>query len=173
MLLSLALVCALLLALGACGFRPLYGPRDTSSVPADLALIEIKPIKDRVGQELHNHLLDMLNPRGEAASPRYTLTVALTESAEGFAVQKTAFATRSSLTVTASFTLAERSREPKTLVSGSSAATSSYDILRNDFATLAAEKDARSRALLLIAEDIRVRLAAHFQRGPSPGEPAR
>lgn len=153
----------LLLALGACGFQPLYGSRGATNTPDEFAAIEIQPIKDRIGQELHNNLLDMLNPRGEAAAPKYELVVTLTENREELAVQKTAFATRANLTMTASFTLRE-GKTKKGVTGGSSVAVSSYDVLRSDFATLAAEKDARSRALLRIAEDIRTRLALHFRR---------
>jgi LPS-assembly lipoprotein len=42
----------------------------------------------------------------------------------------------------------------------------SYDLLRNKFATLAAEDDARTRALRELAEEIRTRLAIYFERIP-------
>jgi len=160
---SLAWAATLLLALGACGFQPLYGPRGATDVPDDFAAIEIQPIKDRIGQELHNNLLDMLNPKGESAAPKYELLVTLTENREELSVQKTAFATRANLTMTASFALRE-SKTKKGVTSGSSIAVSSYDVLRSDFATLAAEKDARSRALVRVAEDIRTKLALYFRR---------
>jgi LPS-assembly lipoprotein len=159
----LHLALAILLALGACGFQPLYGPRGTTEVPGEFAAIEIQPIQDRLGQELHNNLLDLLNPRGEPTAPKYELVVTLSENREELAVQKTAFATRANLTMTASFSLRE-SKTKKPVFGGSSVAISGYDVLRSDFATLAAEKDARSRALLQVAEDIRTRLALYFRR---------
>jgi LPS-assembly lipoprotein len=161
--LSFALAVAFLLALGACGFQPLYGPRGTTDVPDEFAAIEIQPIRDRLGQELHNNLLDLLNPKGEPTKPKYELVVTLSENRQELAVQKTAFATRANLTMTAQFTLRD-SKTKKPLAGGSSIAVSSYDVLRSDFATLAAEKDARSRALLQVAEDIRTRLALYFRR---------
>lgn len=172
--------CAVLLALGACGFQPLYGTKDEVPMSQELALVDVAPIKDRIGQELRSRLLDALTPKGAPDRPRYSLSVLLTETIEQTAVQKTAFATRANMTVTASFTLtdlrAPSGRRPDDLrtpsdkrpaiLSGAAKVVSSYNILNSTFATLAAENEARSRAVAEIAEDIRVQIAIRLRRQP-------
>ncbi len=151
------------LLLGACGFRSLYGTDATGNAPGELATIKVNPIADRLGQQLRNNLLDLLNPRGRPANPRYFLTVQLDQSTQRLAIEKDAFATRANLRLLANFSL----RDPDSreiVLSGKSLVVSSYNILASEFATLMAEKDAKARAAREIAHDIRTRLAAFFVR---------
>jgi LPS-assembly lipoprotein len=151
------------LLLGACGFRSLYGTDATGDAPGELATIKVNPIADRLGQQLRNNLLDLLNPRGRPADPRYLLTVHLAPSTQRLAIEKDAFATRANLQLLARFSLQDPdSRE--VVLSGKSLVVSSYNILDSEFATLMAEKDANARAAREIAHDIRSRLAAFFVR---------
>ncbi len=151
------------LVLGACGFRSLYGTDATGDAPGELATIKIKPIADRLGQQLRNNLLDLLNPRGRPANPRYLLTVGLDQSTQRLAIEKDAFATRANLRLLAKFSLQEPDN-PEIVLSGKILVVSSYNILDSEFATLMAEKDAKTRAAREIAHDIRTRLAAFFVR---------
>ena len=151
------------LLLGACGFRSLYGTDATRDAPGDLATIEVNPIADRLGHQLRNNLLDLLNPRGRPANPRYLLTVRLDQSTQRLAIEKDAFATRANLRLRANFSLDDPdSRE--TMLTGRILVVSSYNVLDSEFATLMAEKDAKARAAREIAHDIRTRLAAFFVR---------
>ncbi len=151
------------LVLGACGFRSLYGTDATGDAPGELATIKIKPIADRLGQQLRNNLLDLLNPRGRPANPRYLLTVGIDQSTQRLAIEKDAFATRANLRLLAKFSLQEPDN-PEIVLSGKILVVSSYNILDSEFATLMAEKDAKTRAAREIAHDIRTRLAAFFVR---------
>ena len=158
-------VLALLLpvTLAACGFEPLYGRAADKDVPADFALIQIEPIKDRVGQMLHNQLRDAINPRGTPAKPRYVLKVTLTESVQDTAIQRTAFAVRANLVLSANFTLHDVATRGSVLA-GQAISTASYAHQTAEFGTLAGEKDARERAVRDLAEEIRVRLGVYFKR---------
>lgn len=163
-LVSLALVALV----AGCGFRPLH-ERGTAGGPAVLAAVEIENIADRQGQKLRNFLLDRLNPRGAPRRPLYVLTIGLSESKGGLGVRKDAFATRAFLTVTATFSLALARAGPEDggRFGGSTSSTNFYNIVQSEFATLAAEEDARDRALLAIADEIRLRIAAGL-RAPNP-----
>lgn len=165
--LAIVLLGALIL-LEACGFRPLYGSRQTGAAAVELSAIEIKPVSDRAGQQLHNLLLDRINPRGRPARPRYILIIRLTQSVERLAVRKTAFSTRANMRLTADFELNPAGGGDQ-LVSGTSQAISSFNILNSEFATLTSEKDARSRATGQLAEDIRTRLAVFFTQRKAAG----
>ena len=61
-------------ALVGCGFQPLHS-RNAGGSAARLAEIRIMPIADRIGQQLHNLLLDKLTPMGPPAVARYVLRV--------------------------------------------------------------------------------------------------
>jgi len=162
---------AALVWLGACGFHPLYGKGGRIDAPAELADIGIKPIADRVGQQLHNHLLDAINPGGRPANPRYFLTVTLRETVERLAVEKSAFATRANVWLRATYAL-HTAGEGRFLVGSTAVVVSSYNILNSEFATLMAERDAEARGTREIAGEIRNRLAAHFQNPPAaPAKP--
>lgn len=152
-----------LMFLAACGFQPIYGRSGGTDIQKELTAIEVLPIKDRVGQELHNHLLDSLNPFGRPKAPVYRLSVKLDESRQELAVQKTELATRANLQFSAVFRLVPTTDAQTTTFSGRSNIVASYNILSSDYATIVAEQDARSRALRELSADITNRLAAFLQ----------
>ncbi|NQU55973.1 MAG: hypothetical protein HQ513_01985, partial [Rhodospirillales bacterium] len=171
----MALVLAVLL--GACGFRPLYGKHGAGVLPAEeyLARIEIQQLKDRVGQQLRNNLLSRLSPRGSSGKPLYSLGVNVSESITSLGVKKSAVVTRGNLMILANYSLTflrgavidtEESAESKQggLTSGTVLSTSSYDIPQAQYAASAALKDARTRAVKEISDEIRTRLAAYFKQ---------
>lgn len=149
--------------LAACGFEAMYGRAADKDVPAEFAFVQIEPIKDRIGQMLHNHLRDAINPRGLPAKPRYYLKVTLTEVIQDTAIQRTAFAVRANLMLTANYTLHDAATKAS-LASGSATSAAGYAHQIAEYGTLAAEKDARERATRDLAEEIRVRLGFYFKR---------
>lgn len=157
----------LLLALGACGFQPVYGTRGTgstsSSVTADLAAISIGPIADRRGQLLRNSLRDKLTPRGVPARARFRLDVSLTENRSDLVILKDSTSTFSKVRFIAEFVLVDLATN-QPVHRGRSESTTTFNRVESDFAILAAEKDARRRAADEIGEDIRLRLGLYFDR---------
>lgn len=153
---TIMLAAALVAGLSGCGFQPLHG--GGGGGPQDLATIRIERIPNRIGQKLHNRLLDRLTPKGPPARPAYVLKVSLAESLQNLAIRRDETATRANLTLTASFSLTG-SGDGRTF-NGTAVSTNSYNILQSDFATLSAESDARDRALRVLAEEIRARVAA-------------
>ena len=158
-----ALALLLPAALAACGFEPLYGRAADKDVPADFALIQVEPIKDRVGQMLHNQLRDAITPRGTPAKPRYILRVTLAETTQDTAIQRTAFAVRANLVLSATFILHDVTTRGS-VFTGQAVSTASYAHQTAEYGTLAGEKDARERAVRDLAEEIRVRLGVYFKR---------
>lgn len=149
--------------LGGCGFQPLYGKSFAAYGPEEFAAIKIRPIQDRIGQQLHNHLLSLLNPGGRPKKPRYVLTATVSESVTSLGVRKSAFATRANLTLSVNYQLSPLPIGDQ-ILAGKDSIVVSYNILDSDFATLMAEKDARARAVRELAQVIRTRLAAQFVR---------
>jgi LPS-assembly lipoprotein len=150
---------------GGCGFHPMYGERTSQATPVavDLAGVRVSPIPDRSGQLLRNELERLLDPGAEDVAGRYTLSVQLDETVDTFAVERTGFATRANVELTARYTLLEDTSGAPVLA-GTSRAVSGFNLLDNDFSTYVAGGDARSRAVTVIAYEIRNRLAVHFAK---------
>ncbi len=157
---SRAVLVCLLLALAACGYRPLYGERgpDNVSVADELALVRIESIPDRIGQQMYNMLRERLNPYGKPADPKYVLSVTLLETRERLFLEKDETATRTNLTLKANFVL-RRVSDGEVVATGLSRTVSSYDILSSQFASVVSEEDARVRGARALSDDIRTRLA--------------
>ena len=170
---------SLVVLLGGCGFRPMYGerPAATASAPAstpvaaELQSIAVERIPDRQGQILRNELTSLLNPSAAAVQDkRYTLRVNTKERVDTFAVERSGFATAANVELTATYTLVEDATG-KAVFGGSSRGFTNYSILENDYSTYVAAGDARNRAVTQVAYDIRNRLALHFaQGGPGAAE---
>lgn len=165
MLVTSSLLCS-------CSYSPLYGQRAGSDliVTKNFELIEIQPIKDRIGQTLRNYLLVHLNPTGKPANPLYKLKITLEETRLNLGVKKSAVVTRGNLKVLATFTLSKASNKitgigDNNIFTSKVTAISSYDIPQAQYAALAAIKDAQARALRNIADNIRTRLGIYFSQG--------
>jgi LPS-assembly lipoprotein len=151
---------ALCLALAACGYKPLYGEHGASSaaVTADLAEIRVEAIPDRIGQKMYNMLHERLTPEGKAAQPKYALRVRLRETIDELLYERDETATRANLTLRADYEL-RRIADDEVIAKGTSRATSGYDILSSQYATLVSKDDARDRSARVISDDLRTRMA--------------
>jgi LPS-assembly lipoprotein len=160
MSLSKTALIGLLLALSACGYRPLYGERGVagSAASVELAAIRIEAIPDRIGQKVYNFLHERLTPEGKPLQPKYSLQVRLRETVDELLYERDETATRANLTLRASYEL-RRIADDTVIAKGTSRATSGYDILDSQFATVVSEDDARDRSARAISDDIRTRVA--------------
>ncbi|MBM3558418.1 MAG: hypothetical protein FJX53_00660 [Alphaproteobacteria bacterium] len=172
---SILLLCVALAVAAGCGFRPLYDGGRSGETAVNLSDVAIATIPERVGQVLRNALLDRVAPYGEADAPRWLLRVGVDEQRSSYGVQKDATSTRASLRLGARFSLVERS-SGQTVLSGTSMSINSFNVLRESFATAAAETDARQRGARELAEDITTRVAAFIAavraRDPAVVQPA-
>ena len=156
--LLIVMMCSAMLT--GCGFRPLHSAKSGASA-ANLAEIRIEPIADRIGQQLHNLLLDKLTPKGPSSAPSYVLHVKLTEVRKNLAVRKDTVATRANLIMRARFQLVRFSDEV-VLMKNSAISANSYNILNEEFATLSAVNDARFRAVRELSDTIRTLIAVYL-----------
>lgn len=160
---SRAVLLSALLLTAACGFEPLYGSKDGKSPTDDLAGTRINIIADRTGQQLRNNLLEELTPKGATAPQNYQLEVKLNENLNQIAIAKDDTTSRASIEIIATFALA-KIQDNTPLYQGVSRITMSYNITTSGFATVSAEADARRRGVRVIAEDMKLQLAAYFNR---------
>ena len=159
------LVAILMLLLAGCGFEPLHKPADNGEVTPgqSLAQIQVRPIEGRVGQQLHNLLLDRLNPAGQPVRPAYYLQIGLRRTTTDLGIREDETATRANLTLTATYNLVSVESN-QVVLQGSSFSVNSYNILDLEvyYATTVAEEDALRRGLREISDDIRLKLSTYF-----------
>jgi LPS-assembly lipoprotein len=156
------------LALGACGFRPLYANGPNGVGPGDaMAGIYVEAIPERVGYQLRNHLLDRLGATGNSDGATYRLKISLREQSLGVAIRPNASITRYNYTLQARYDLIP-TNGTAAVKSGNVSALAAYNVATSPYATVVAEQDASDRAAGDIAERLRVELAVFFA-GESSG----
>lgn len=158
-------------ALAGCGFRPLYAPSAQAPGAAGFSTVYVAQVRDRVGQQFRNDLIDMISPKGEPENPAYILRASLSESLEELAVQKSAAATRGNVNMTVTFSLDKVGGG--TVMSGSAVSIGSYNILDSEYATMKALETVRARTVRQLAENVRVRLGVYFHRSQEAPAPAK
>lgn len=168
--LHLLFVCGLALGLAACGFRPLYGRYGANpGAQRIFASIYVPPIQgDRVGYQLRNSLIDLLQARQAPAGTIYRLDVHLHESRQGVAVQSSGSITRYNYTLDAGYKLTD-TRTGKTVTTGKQSTLSAYNVMpqtlsTSAYSTLMARQDAQKRAAEDIAYRIRLDLGVFFSQ---------
>src|SRR4051812_7388731 len=144
-----------LMLLGGCGFSPLYASHDdaqSSRVVAAMNKVIIRPLADRDGMKLRQVLREQLQPQGLDAHPLYELDVTLTSHVEELGIRKDATSSRANLIMAASFYLNDGG---KRVFGDRVQSIVSYNILDDQYATVAAQSDAQSRAIRQVGEEIK------------------
>ena len=162
-----ALLLGLLVApLAGCGLRPLLIGPEGEVVALEFAAITIEAPDTPLGFALREHLLEVLNVAAYDQAPRYRLTLDVERRRKALGVQLDDTVTRYDLTLGVFYRLdpivAENTPAPVPLYRSAVRRTASFDVLREPFATLVAERDAEDRATLEAALEIRTRLALYF-----------
>lgn len=157
--LALAAVCGGL-ALGGCGFTPLYG---APGVVSKLASINVVAPDGRTGFLIRQHLDDAFaTNRGAPAA--YSMRLALSEARFPRGIRTDNVATRYEYVLTADYTLAN-------LPAGDLAKKGrvrvelTYDSADQPYASIAAQQDAQDRAAEEAARRIQLELAAWLATG--------
>lgn len=154
--------------LGGCGFRPLLKQQAQTdadqSVQAELAAIEVDPARGQLGQELRNALIDQLNPTSLGGPSRYRLGAVTRTTTNALAIQLDNTVTRFNLGLTTRFQLVDK-QSGKFVYGSTVTRTASYNVVRQPYAVLVAEEDARRRAAREVSVEIRNLLAVYFAEG--------
>lgn len=148
------------LALAACGFHPLYSTHGADpNIREEFAGIQVDPLKDRQGQEIHNALIKTLTPAGQPEQPRYHLfvTYQVTESQAALSTDQTA--TRDVMRFLILYKLYEGTT---VLTSGTFPEIFSYNFLQEHYANVGAQADVMERVSDQIAMEVHNRLAIYF-----------
>lgn len=166
-----ALPFALGLALGAggCGFHALYA-RAGSDPAGQQAFnsIYVDPIDaERVGFELRDSLIDLLEGAARPDRALYRLKVSLKQTIEGTAVETTGSITRYQYTLTANYDLTNIHTGAE-ITKGTETTVSAYDVVASPYATLVAQQDAQKLGARDLADRIRIDLGVYFAGRSAP-----
>lgn len=164
--------CLILAGVSACQVRPLYSDTvpNAAGVTTNAALnsIAVTEAKDRVAQEVRNHLIFALSGgAGEPASPAYVVDLGVTEQLTSVALSNpvagnTGQPTAGSVALSSLYVLKDSSGNK--IASGKRTATASFDRPLQQFASLRAQRDAENRAARELAEMLKLALAADLAR---------
>lgn len=153
----ITLVSCSLLA-GCSNTRPLYGTgADGKGTAVALSGIVVDEQKTRAGQIVRNNLISSFGGGGSD----FILRLIPDEKTQEVSSSSTQKLTRRRYRLTMKYELAEV-KSSATVASGSAFSNVSYDTVEQPIADLRAAENARERAAREVAEDIRLRLAAHF-----------
>jgi LPS-assembly lipoprotein len=155
------------LSLSGCGFHALYADPH-GYMKSNLGSIYVEPVPDRLGYELRNQLLDLLDARADAAGAAYRLHLTMSDKSDAIGVQsqpvgavtQTAI-TRYNDTLSVTYELVD-TKTNETVTHGIETGLSAYNVLSSPYATLVSHQAADKNATDDIAERIRIDLAVFF-----------
>jgi LPS-assembly lipoprotein len=141
-----------LVALAACGFTPVYAPGGVGD--ALRGTVQVTEMDTVDGYMLVQQLEERL---GRSVDPKYDLNVALSQRIEGQAITASDATTRYSILGRATYTLVERATG-SVLASDKVENFVGYSATGSTVETLASERDARHRLMIILADQLTAQL---------------
>jgi LPS-assembly lipoprotein len=162
---SLALGLAGAVALGGCGFTPLYG---TPGLSKGLSSIEVQAPNGRVAYLVRDSLDDDL-ARNKEETPAYRLDFTVDQTRDPRGLTLNDYAQRYQVGITVDYTLTDLSTG-QTVHHGRAVSDVSYDAANDPYAGIAARQNSQERAASDVARKIEIELAAwmaaHVAKNP-------
>lgn len=152
----------LLAALSGCGLRPLYSGGSDGTIAQSLAGVTVAPIAGKNGWLVQNALRDRLAIASEGEA-RYRLEIELDDQIEGFGVRADDAITRERRTLRARYRLVDL-QGGTTVVDATAGSDAGIDVVRSEYATIAAENTALERLANEVADQIVARVALYASR---------
>ena len=151
------------LLLTGCGLQPLYSGGGASPAAATLGAVEVAPIEGKAGWLVANALRDRLRAEGPA---RYRLEIKLDDDITGLGVRRDDSITRERRTLRARYQLIDLANGAVTL-DATAGSDAGIDVVRSEYATIAAERTALERLSLIVADQIVTRIALTLPKSGS------
>lgn len=146
------------LALSGCGYEPVYG---TGGAAAGLKnRVTVKQVNSSLGYVFAGRMEERL---GTPSDPAYQLSYALRTRKAGLAVTKSQSTTRFNIIGSADYTLRNLATGA-TVASGTVSNQTGYSASSTTVTTLAAERDANERLMIILADQVMTRLIAQAER---------
>jgi LPS-assembly lipoprotein len=156
------------LALGACGFQPLYGAANESAV-AQLPDIFVQPIGERSGQELRLALQQRLAGSSDAQPQGFTLAVYPQISQEAVGIHGDNTSGRNRVVGRAHWVLYSVSPAPAVVSQGDARIVDGFNVINEQyFAASIASETTQQRVANNLADTITTQLATWFTSHQAP-----
>ena len=157
------MILATILALGGCGFQPLYGFQENPEVVRESAQIEIEPVVGEGGYQMGLILKEKLNPNTLSLPKKYRLKAVIDKpSFYDQSIQGDNFASLEKMTLRVHYTLTDI--ENKTvLISSSSSISGSYNIIKEPYATVTAKEKMYQNLVQSLSNDIVLHMMAYLK----------
>ena len=156
------LVLAIMLALPACGLRPVYGGGAAGPVAATLRSVSVAPIPGQSGWLVRNKLIERLGEDGSGTAT-YRLDVTLDDNLTAFGIRGDRAATQERRTLRARYQLIDVSNG-QVVLDATSGSDAGIDVVSSEYATVAAEQTALEQLADIVADQIVARLALYATR---------
>ena len=153
----------LLVPLAGCGFHPLYADEPVFGYDPDLAAIDVRPVPDRIGQQLTSALKEQLNPRGIALQKRYVLNITLTFGRADLGIRRDNTSTRGELVFYVNLSLSDTAKRTEVYHENLRTVTS-FNLPDDAYAALVAEQKARQEAAEQMGVEIAERLSLYVRQ---------
>ena len=150
----------IVLSLGACMFKPAYGPNGLASALSGQVLVS-----DPVDKNSFDFFQRLSNRLGIPTVPRYRLNYALTTSVANVGISQANVLTRFNILGTISWSLIELESD-QIVASGKIDNFSSYSATGSTVAELAAKEDASLRLMRMLADQVLLEMIAQSQKLP-------
>ncbi len=155
--------------LGGCGLHPLYSGGSSGAVAGTLGQVEITPIEGKSGWLMATALRDRLPSNG--AAPQYRIDIRLEDQINGLGVRRDDSVSRERRILRARYQLV-RIGDGTVLLDATAGSDAGIDVVRSEYATIAAENTALERLSGIVADQIVARIALYVQRTPPAPTPA-
>lgn len=154
------------LPLAGCGLHPLYTGGGSGSVAAALGEVDVTPIQGKSGWLMANALRDRLAAGGNGTAARYRLDVRLDDEISGLGVRPDNSVSRERRSLRARFQLVDAANGT-VVVDATAGSDAGIDVIRSEYATIAAENSALERLSGIVADQIVARVALYARRAPA------
>jgi LPS-assembly lipoprotein len=151
------------LSLSACGLHPLYAGGGSGPVASTLGQVEVAPIEGKSGWLMANALRDRLQTSG---TPLYRLDIRLDDQISGLGVRRDDSVSRERRVLRARYQLV-RLADGTVLLDATAGSDAGIDVVRSEYATIAAENTALERLSTIVADQIVARIALYARRTPA------
>ena len=153
-----------LVALSACGLKPMYAGGSGGAVASSLRSIEVQAIPGKGGWMVRNALIAKLGGDG-GGTAAYRLEVELDDNITGFGIRGDRATTRERRTLRARFRLVELA-SGTVVLDATAGSDAGIDVVSSPYATVAAEQTALERLARVVADQIVARLALYATSRP-------
>lgn len=157
------LLLAAALSLSGCGLHPLYAGGGSGAVATMLDQVEVAPIAGKSGWLMTTALRDRL--QSSSATPLYRLDIRLDDQISGLGVRRDDSVSRERRVLRARYQLVRLS-DGSVLLDATAGSDAGIDVVRSEYATIAAENTALERLSTIVADQIVARVALYARRTP-------